>query len=354
MLSARKIDKMNEEFLLKAIPAPLLLWYRAHKRELAWRSEPTPYHIWVSEIMLQQTRVEAVKEYYARFIKRLPTVTALASCPEEELLKLWEGLGYYSRVRNMQKTAKILVNNYDGELPNDLKSLTALPGIGRYTAGAILSIAYGLPVSAVDGNVLRVINRLTENYTPINDEKYKAWLFDALTKAYPKEKEDCRDFTQSLFELGALVCKPQNPECHDCPMRGLCISAKKGTQKSLPVMPIKKEKREESVYVFVIKTPFGYAISRREQGVLKGMNGFPTYTVTANETPESVIESWGVDGFREIKRRKYKHIFTHIRWDITCVYGEADSVPFDTFTKEEILEKLSLPTAIKQCFSIIE
>ena len=345
---------MNEEILLKAIPAPLLLWYRAHKRDLAWRNEPTPYHIWVSEIMLQQTRVEAVKEYYARFIKRLPTVFDLASCPEEELLKLWEGLGYYSRVRNMQKTAKILVNEYDGKLPCDLQSLTALPGIGRYTAGAILSIAYGLPVSAVDGNVLRVINRLTENYTPINDEKYKAWLSDSLTKAYPTEKEDCRDFTQSLFELGALICKPQNPDCSNCPMNGVCISAKKGTHLPLPVMPITKEKREEKVYIFVIKTPYGYAIRRRENGVLKGLNEFPSHTVENGETPENVLASWGVEAFKEIRRKKYKHIFTHIRWDITCVYGEAESVPFDTYTKEEIEEKLSLPTAIRQCFSIIK
>ena len=304
--------------------------------------------------MLQQTRVEAVKEYYARFINRLPTIFDLARCPEEELLKLWEGLGYYSRVRNMQKTAKIVVSDYDGILPSDLQTLTLLPGIGRYTAGAILSIAYGLPVSAVDGNVLRVINRLTENYTPINDEKYKKWLSNALTDAYPTLEEDCRDFTQSLFEIGALVCKPQNPDCANCPMKGLCISAKKGTQKFLPVMPKKKEKREEQVYIFVIETPYGYAIRRREQGVLKGMNEFPSHIIVDGETPKSVLNSWGVEEFTEVRRRKYKHIFTHIRWDITCLYLTAESVPFDTYTEEEIREKLSLPTAIKQCFSIIK
>lgn len=345
---------MDGKIFLQAIPAPLLFWYRAHKRDLLWRKNPTPYHIWVSEIMLQQTRVEAVKEYYARFIKRLPTVSALAKCPEEELLKLWEGLGYYSRVRNMQKTAKIVVNNYGGKLPASYEELVALPGIGSYTAGAILSIAYGLPVAAVDGNVLRVVNRLTKNYTPVNDEKYKKELAKSLSEVYPNDKVDCSDFTQSLFELGALVCKPQNPDCGNCPLKGLCMAAKTGEQRELPVMPEKREKREESVYIFVIKTPLGYAIRRRESGVLKGMNEFPSHIIEDNETPESVLFAWGVDNFKEIRRKKYKHIFTHIRWDITCVYGEAESVPFDTYEKEEIDKNLSLPTAIRQCFSIID
>ena len=155
--------------LLRLIPAPLLSWYKTNKRTLAWRSDPTPYHVWVSEIMLQQTRVEAVKEYYARFIQELPTISALASCPEDMLLKLWEGLGYYSRVRNMQKTAKALEANFNGGLPNDFETLKSLPGIGEYTAGAISSIAFGKRVPAVDGNVLRVVSRLTENATPITE-----------------------------------------------------------------------------------------------------------------------------------------------------------------------------------------
>ena len=165
-----------KKFPFHQIPAPLLSWYRRHRRLLPWREDPTPYHVWVSEIMLQQTRVEAVKEYYARFIEALPTVEDLASCEEEKLLKLWEGLGYYSRARNLQKAAKKIVGFYSGEFPTTLEGWKALPGVGSYTAGAVLSIAYGLPMSAVDGNVFRVASRLEENPTPIDRAEYRRYL----------------------------------------------------------------------------------------------------------------------------------------------------------------------------------
>ena len=165
-----------DKFNFHLIPAPLLSWYQTHKRSLPWREEPTPYRVWVSEIMLQQTRVEAVKEYYSRFMQALPTVEDLAACEEEKLLKLWEGLGYYSRARNLQKAAKLLVNLYGGEFPSDIESLKSLPGIGSYTAGAISSIAFGKPVAAVDGNVLRVASRLSEDSRVISDTKYRAEL----------------------------------------------------------------------------------------------------------------------------------------------------------------------------------
>ena len=198
----------ERDFDFQRILAPLLSWYRANKRALPWRENPTPYQVWVSEIMLQQTRVEAVKEYYRRFLDALPTVEALAECEEEKLLKLWEGLGYYSRVRNMQKTAKILLSAYGGEFPNTKAELCALPGIGSYTAGAILSIAFGLPTPAVDGNVFRVASRLETNSSLISDPKYRKYLEETLSKVYPATGKDCADFTQSLFELGALICKP--------------------------------------------------------------------------------------------------------------------------------------------------
>ena len=344
--------KEREKEIIRQIPAPLLLWYRANKRKLPWRDDPTPYHIWLSEIMLQQTRVEAVKEYYTRFITALPTIEDLANCKEEELLKLWEGLGYYSRVRNLQRTAKTLVLEFNGELPSDITLLKKLSGIGEYTAGAIASIAFGKRTSAVDGNVLRVITRLTENPTPISDTAYKKELQETLDSVYPHEGKDCADFTQSLFELGALVCKPQTPDCGNCPLKGICQSYQKGTQKKYPVIPKKKEKRIEQVFVFLLQTPNGFAIRRREQGVLKGMNEFPS-KVVFDETPKSVLNEWGVYEFTELKRKNYVHIFTHIRWNITCFWVYTDEVPFDTYSLDEIKESISIPTAFRQCMELI-
>lgn len=341
-----------EKFPFERIPAPLLSWYYQNKRELAWRSEPTPYHIWVSEIMLQQTRVEAVKDYYARFISALPTVQALALCEEEKLLKLWEGLGYYSRVRNMQKTARTLVAEYDGEFPSNPHELERLSGIGAYTAGAIASIAFGQPVAAVDGNVLRVASRLEENATPISDTGYRKRLQTELSRVYPESKEDCSAFTQSLFELGALVCKPQNPDCALCPLSDICWARAHGTQTLFPVMPQKREKRWEEVYVFLIETPQGFCIRRRETGVLRGMNEFPSQ-ISNGESAEQVLNEWGVDDFSEVKRGKFKHVFTHIVWDITCVWVKAQTAPFDAYTLDEIYESISLPTAFKQCMRLL-
>lgn len=341
------------KFDFQRIPAPLLSWYRENKRDLPWRGNPTPYEVWVSEIMLQQTRVEAVKEYYVRFMRALPNVQALAECEEEKLLKLWEGLGYYSRARNLQKAAKQVLAFYGGEFPHDVKALQELAGIGSYTAGAIASIAFGLPVAAVDGNVFRVAARLEENPSVISDPKYRKYLESTLSAVYPSEGQDCADFTQSIFELGALVCKPQNPDCASCPLQSLCRAYQNGTQASYPVLPTKKEKRQERVYVFLIETPQGICIRRREMGVLKGMNEFPSHVVLGDETPENILNEWGVYAFTEIKRKKYVHIFTHIRWDILCLHVQTDSAPFDAYAVDEIDESVSLPTAFKQCQGIL-
>lgn len=343
----------ENKFEFHRIPAPLLSWYREHKRSLPWRENPTPYRVWVSEIMLQQTRVEAVKEYYLRFIRELPSVEALAKCEEERLLKLWEGLGYYSRVRNLQKAAREILVRFDGEFPQTKEELQSLSGIGSYTAGAICSIAFGQPVAAVDGNVFRVISRLSEDSTVISDPKYRKYLEKELSAVYPETEKACSEFTQSLFELGALICKPQTPDCKNCPLTGICRAYKNGTQSCFPVLPQKKEKRREEVYAFLIETPEGFCIRRREKGVLKGMNEFPSHIVVNGETPESVLNEWGMYAFNEIKRKKYTHIFTHIVWDITCVWVQTDSAPFDCYALDEIDEGISLPTAFKQCLSIL-
>ena len=344
---------ISDKFNFHQIPAPLLSWYAAHKRALPWRDDPTPYRVWVSEIMLQQTRVEAVREYYLRFMQALPTVQDLASCDEEKLLKLWEGLGYYSRARNLQKAARQIVSFYGGEFPRSVEELKGLAGVGSYTAGAIASIAFGLPVAAVDGNVFRVASRLEENPTVISDPKYRRYLEDTLSAVYPETGKLCSDFTQSLFELGALICKPQNPDCANCPLNGICRANAHGTQTQFPVLPVKKAKRREQVCVFLIQTPQGFCIRRREEGVLKGMNEFPSQVLREGETPESVLDEWGMYAFTEVKRKKYTHIFTHIHWDMICIWLRAEFAPFDTYSLEEIEDSVSLPTAFKQCLGLL-
>lgn len=341
-------------FSFQCIPAPLLFWYRQNKRDLPWRHNPSAYEVWVSEIMLQQTRVEAVKEYYARFMQALPTLSDLAECEEERLLKLWEGLGYYNRVRNMQKAARAVLAYYDGEFPTNKAALMTLPGIGSYTAGAICSIAYGQPTAAVDGNVFRVAARLEENSTPISKPAYRTYLEETLAAVYPIGKQDCADFTQSLFELGALICKPQNPDCGVCPLQSVCRAYRNGNVSRYPVLPEKKPKREEEVYVFLIETPQGFCIRRREEGVLKGMNEFPSHVVLDGESAESILNEWGMYEFTEITRRNFTHIFTHIRWAMTCVWVRAESTPFDTYSIAEVKETISLPTAFRQCLQVIE
>ncbi len=341
------------KFFFQRIPAPLLSWYKAHKRDLPWRREVTPYTVWVSEIMLQQTRVEAVKEYFVRFMQALPTVEDLAYCEEEKLLKLWEGLGYYSRVRNLQKAAKTIVEVYGGEFPSTVEEWKELSGVGSYTAGAVCSIAFGHPVAAVDGNVFRVASRLEENGTVISDPKYRRYLEEELSAVYPDTKEGCADFTQSLFELGALVCKPQNPDCAHCPLNELCNAYQSGTVSLYPALPQKRAKREERVFVFLIQTPEGFCIRRREEGVLKGMNEFPSFVQTRGETPDDILNEWGMYEFTEVKRGSYTHIFTHIRWEITCIWVRTESASFDAYSLEEIKERISLPTAFKQCLELL-
>ncbi len=344
---------MWKEFDFQRIPAPLLEWYDMHKRPLAWREEPTPYHVWVSEIMLQQTRVEAVKEYYERFIAALPTVYELAACEEEKLLKLWEGLGYYSRVRNLQRAAKMLVSSYGGEFPRDKKSLEELPGVGSYTAGAIASIAFGERVAAVDGNVFRVASRLEENDSVVPSPAYRRYLEEKLSAVYPEEEKSCADFTQSLFELGALICKPQAPSCGACPLKDLCRAYRSGKQALYPVLPQKREKRREKVFIFLLQTPEGFCIRRREEGVLRGMNEFPSFVASGGETARDILNEWGMYAFNVVKTGEFTHIFTHIRWDITCVHAEVESAPFDAYSLEEIKENVSLPTAFKQCLKLL-
>lgn len=336
----------------------LLHWYERNARILRWREEPTPYYVWISEIMLQQTRVEAVKGYFDRFITELPKLQDLAFAKEEKLLKLWEGLGYYNRVRNMQKAAKIVVEEYGGTLPADYEALKKLPGIGSYTAGAIASIAFGIPEPSVDGNVLRVLKRIAASYDDITKEKIKKELEEDLRRIMPKERPG--DFNQSLMELGATVCLPNGkPLCEQCPVMHLCKAFHNGVELEIPVKPQKKERRLEERTVFVIKheykLPFEITLHKRPpNGLLSGMWELPNMEGHINE--QTVRELFPN---AEIKRLPDgKHIFSHVEWRLWC-YGiklkEAGNLPdrieqgMQSFTLQKIKEQISIPSAFDCC-----
>lgn len=293
----------------------LLNWYSAHYRSLPWRNEPTPYHVWVSEIMLQQTRIEAVLPYYRRFIDTLPTMDSLASAPSDMLLKLWEGLGYYSRIRNMQKAARVVMAEYGGELPADYGALLALPGIGPYTAGAIASIAYDIPVPAVDGNVMRVLARLTADDTDVLSAEGKK-RFTALAWELVPEQEAGR-FNQALMELGETVCVPNGePHCDACPIRGECEAHCLGCASQFPVR-IKKTKRrieERQVALVCAEGSLKRVIlhKRADEGLLAGLWELPN---TLSDDPLDSVPSDLRDRCVEMgELPPCKHLFSHIEW----------------------------------------
>lgn len=336
--------------IFRLLPGALLPWYAANKRDLPWRQDTDPYHIWVSEIMLQQTRVEAVKGYYARFLSALPTIQALAEADDELLHKLWEGLGYYSRVRNLKKAAQAVMERHGGQFPGEYAAVLALPGIGEYTAGAICSIAFGKPTPAVDGNVLRLCARLTDCDCPIDDPDYKKEVRQALAQVYPA---DTGNFTQALMELGATLCGPNRPpDCESCPCGGFCLGRRSGRAAALPVKAPKKPKRREEKTVFVLRADGRFALNRRpDKGLLAGLWEFPN--MSGFLEPEQALAWLETQGIRprELKRQaERKHIFTHIRWDMRCYYIEAAQPggSYTWFTGEEVRTQAALPTAFRQ------
>lgn len=335
---------------------PLLDWYRQNARNLPWRKDKDPYRIWVSEIMLQQTRVDTVIPYYERFLKELPTIQSLAKAPEEKLMKLWEGLGYYSRVRNMQKAAVKICQEYNGTFPEQFEDIRALPGIGAYTAGAISSIAFNKPTPAVDGNVLRVAARLTGNQTDIGDLKLKAQITDDLAAVYPAGH--CGDYTQSLMELGALICLPnQMPKCELCPLLNICYAKQNNMQLQLPVKAGKDVRRKESKTVFLLVCGEKVAIRKREAGgLLGGLWEFPNIEGKADRTE---VDAWltekGLTALTVAEAAEKKHIFTHIEWDMRCyiVFCENTNSEFIWVTSGMLKENISLPTAFRKFLSFI-
>ena len=304
--------------MLKEIVQPLISWYRQNKRILPWRDQKNAYYTWVSEIMLQQTRVEAVKPYFLRFIGELPDVKALAECPEEKLMKLWEGLGYYNRVRNMQSAAQVVVAEYGGVLPASYDELLALKGIGSYTAGAIASIAYDIPVPAVDGNVLRVFSRITEDRQDIMKQSVRRQVEEKLLGIMPKDAPG--DFNQALMELGAVVCVPNGPaRCMECPVAALCKAYHHGTVDELPVKAPKKKRTIENRTVLVIQDGERTAIHKRPQeGLLAGLYELPNVEghLSMDEALQKVKEM-NLEPLHIETLPEAKHIFSHIEWRMT-------------------------------------
>lgn len=341
---------MKREMIFAQLPDALLPWYEANKRQLPWREDKQPYKIWVSEIMLQQTRVEAVKGYYARFLDTLPTVRDLANADDELLHKLWEGLGYYSRVRNLKKAAQVILSRYGGEFPRDHKALLTLPGIGDYTAGAIASIAFDLPVPAVDGNVLRVAARLLSDDTPIDTPAFKKQIRSLLEGIYPKA---AGEFTQALMELGATVCGPnRKPDCVNCPCHTFCRGYKLGTSENLPVKLPKRSKKNEERTVFILSCDDLYALEKRpETGLLAGLWQFPNVTGKLDtEQALQAVEEMGLHPKEIYRIAEKEHIFTHIRWDMRGMYIEVKETNhrLTWLTAEEIEKTAALPTAFRQ------
>ncbi len=331
---------------------PLLAWYDKNARVLPWREDPAPYRVWISEIMLQQTRVEAGKPYFERFVAVLPTIEALAGADEQQLLKLWEGLGYYNRVRNLQKAAILVMERYDGILPSDPAHLQKLPGIGAYTAGAIASIAFGVVAPAVDGNVLRVFARL------LNDDR------DILSPALKKEWEGmikaiippnrAGDFNQALMELGATVCLPNGaPLCLTCPLNGLCVGYACGTAPQLP-KKAPKAKRKKQTYTVLLLTCKGKAALhlRPAKGLLAGLWEFPLAEGHLNNNnAEGHVIAMGFAPLSISYLGEAQHIFTHVEWDMIgyCVEVAYPHVTEDIVwaSLEEIGSIYPLPSALR-------
>ena len=339
---------------MENISPALLNWFYENQRVLPFRTDPSPYHVWLSEIMLQQTRVSTALPYYERFLAALPDIPALAACEEEKLNKLWEGLGYYSRVRNLQKAAKIVCEQYGGELPADYDAIRALPGIGDYTAGAICSISFGIPVPAVDGNVLRVFSRLYNDPGVITDPAVKKAFTARVMEHQPPAAPG--DYNQALMELGALVCVPNGaPLCEQCPLARLCQARAAGTALSLPQKAAPKARKLEDLTVALVESPAGFLIQRRpEKGLLAGLWQpllWEGAAMTAEQLP-AALTALGIHGITGCKSiPKAKHIFSHIEWRMTgyTVTVAAQPAPDGWIwaTREQLQTEYTLPGAFK-------
>ena len=344
---------MLKDYPLEPIVEPVLTWYAECKRDLPWRKNRDAYSIWVSEIMLQQTRVEAVIGYYLRFMKELPDVSALAGCPEDKLMKLWEGLGYYNRVRNLQEAARTVCRDYNGRLPGTSKELLNLKGIGSYTARAIASQAYDEPVAAVDGNVLRVVTRLTRDNTDIMKSGFRKQVEETLDGVLCGVSAG--EFNQAMMELGAIVCVPNGePHCVDCPVKTWCQGFRTGDVLAFPVKKALQQRKVKRLTVLLLQNGNRVLIQKRKNsGLLAGLYEFPNEEEWLSE--KEVLESLKEKGFAPLRIQsagEAKHIFSHVEWHMKGYEIRLDETqPVDEkllfATKEELEDTYSVPAAFE-------
>ena len=330
------------------LPEPLLAWYRDNARDLPWRRERDPYPIWISEIMLQQTRVAAALDYYRRFLEAFPTVEALAQAPEERLMKLWEGLGYYSRARNLQKAARQIVAG--GGFPQDYQQWLALPGVGEYTAAAVVSAAFGQRQAAVDGNVLRLAARLTDCHEDILSPAVRRNVRRALEAVLPPAGEQMRIFNQATMELGATVCVPKGePRCQACPAREFCLGRFRGTAQALPVRGAKKTRRVEEKTVFVLLRQGKVALRQRApEGLLASLWEFPWVEgIRGESAAAAAVEAWGMIPRAWKSQLAARHIFTHVEWHMSGYVLEAEGQGPEEFVWMDLpaLDAHAVPSA---------
>ncbi len=337
----------------EAMSSLLLAWFVDNRRAFPWREDASPYRVWVSEIMLQQTRIEAALPYFERFLSALPDIRTLAEADEDRLLKLWEGLGYYSRARNLQKAARVVMEHFNGSLPADYEQLLALPGIGEYTAGAIASIAFGLRVPAVDGNVLRVVARLMNDGGDITTSPVKKRLKETVAAMIPDDKPG--DFNQALMELGETVCLPNTvPLCGHCPLANDCMGHLAGNPERLPVRAVKKERRTERRTVFVILSDERVLLHRRDsRGLLAGLWELPGVDGwLSSEEAVAAAARWGMTQETEAEELKPgRHIFSHVEWHMRGY--RLESVSFEAppgflwADARQLREDFALPSAFR-------
>ena len=340
---------------MENISSALLDWFYKNHRILPFRTDPSPYHVWLSEIMLQQTRVSAALPYYERFLAALPDIPALAACEEEKLHKLWEGLGYYSRVRNLQKAARIVCEQYGGQLPADYDALRALPGIGDYTAGAVASISFGIPVPAVDGNVLRVFSRLYNDPAAVTEPAVKKAFTARVMEHQPPDAPG--DYNQALMELGALVCVPNGaPLCEKCPLAHLCAARAAGTALELPRKAVPKPRRLQPVTLALLESPAGFLLQQRPQkGLLAGLWQPVLWEGEALAAGEVLarLQAMGLDTGTAAPEAlpAAKHIFSHIEWHMNGIllHVPAQDAPAGCVwaSREALQAEYTLPGAFK-------
>lgn len=331
----------------------LLQWYDHTARLLPWRDNPSPYRIWISEIMLQQTRVETVKPYFENFMKELPTIQDLTSISDDKLLKLWEGLGYYSRAKNLKKAARIIVEEMDGELPTNVEKLLTLPGIGPYTSGAIASIAFGVRVPAVDGNVLRVMARVTANTGDIKNQKVKKEIGDIVSHILPEKRVG--DFNQGLMELGATICIPKGlPKCDQCPIQFVCEGYSQGIESTIPLKSMKKVRKIECKTIFIINNNDNIALRQRpSDGLLSNLWEFPHVDGHLSlEECKAKMKKMNIVPNHITPLNNSKHLFTHLEWHmigyLISIENDPKNPEFVWATKDEIKDKYSIPSAFKE------